>query len=147
MERILVSINSQEVPTGAVYRAIHLAIRIKAAVYILQISNLGRDSPGKEARRQFDSTAKEMLDSMIELARSEGVTVNRYVTQGDYMEEVVKFVKQENITLLVLGFPEKGSKARWDFSKSTLEGILKRVDCAVELVQQKAPLFMSGEPQ
>lgn len=146
MEKILVSIDCQEVALGAFYRAIHLAIRIKAMVYVLQVVDADKSPAGKDAQGQLDSTSKEILDSMIEMARSEGVTVNYYVTQGDYMEELVRFVRQKNITLLVLGFPDKGTKLSQNLAKSMLDGILKQVNCAVELVHQRAPLFMGGKP-
>jgi len=145
MEKILVSIDSQNVALGAIYRAIHLAIRIKAAVYILQVLNADEVSLGRESLKRLDDSAKDMLDSLIEMARSDGVTVNFYVTEGDFMDEVVRFVRQENISLLVLGVADKGLRGSQESSRIIMDGILKRVNCAVELVHQKAPLFMSNK--
>lgn len=144
MERILVSIDGQGNSLGAVYRAIHLAIRIKATICILEIAPSDR-SFTEAAGNASNTKTGEILDSMIEMARSEGVPVNRYLTRGDYMEELVGFVKQKNITLLVLGFPEKESDTSQGLALSMLDEIIKQVKCPVELVHQKVPLFVNGK--
>lgn len=144
MERILVSIDGRGNSLGALYRAIHLAIRIKATICILEIAPSDRPFTESVAGASNIETS-EILDSMIEMARSEGITVNRYLTRGDYMEELVGFVRQKNITLLVLGFPEKESDASQGLALSMLDEIIKQVKCPVELVHQKVPLFVNGK--
>jgi nucleotide-binding universal stress UspA family protein len=141
MERILVGMDIREAALGAVYRAIHLAIRIKASVHILIVSDAGAALSGEDVLSELEGSVRKRLDLMIEMGRSEGVTINYYVSQGDYEEEVIRFVEENNITLLVLGFldDEPKKKTGRDFRRS-LSNIRKRINCSIELVHQKESL-------
>ena len=146
MERILVGMDIRETSLGAVYRAIHLAIRIKAPVYILVVTDDGVKSSGDDVLAALEGSVRKKLDLMIQLGRSEGVTVNYYVTQGVYEEEVIRFVEEKDVTLLVLGFVDENpkTKAEREFRKS-LGNIRKRVNCSIELVHQKEPSLLAEE--
>jgi nucleotide-binding universal stress UspA family protein len=141
MERILVGMDIREAALGAVYRAIHLAIRIKASVHILIVSDAGAALSGEDVLNALEGSVRKRLDLMIEMGRSEGVTINYYVSQGDYEEEVIRFVEENSITLLVLGFldDEPKKKTGRDFRRS-LSNIRKRINCSIELVHQKESL-------
>jgi nucleotide-binding universal stress UspA family protein len=146
MERILVGMDVQEAALGAVYRAIHLAQRIKAPVYILMVSSPSADMAGEEVSEELEGSARKRLELMIEMGRSDGVTINYYLARGDYEEEVIRFVEEKNITLLMLGFleDEPGRKTIRGFRK-TLSNIRKRINCSIELVYQKGSSLFEGD--
>jgi nucleotide-binding universal stress UspA family protein len=124
---------------AAVYRAIHLAERIKANVHILLVwypepaASLADDFKGLE------DAAKKHLELMIENARSNGVSVHCYIVKGNFEAEVIRFVAEKKITLLILGLPHGDSERSVEFNK-TLNGIRQNVRCAIELVRRKEPL-------
>jgi nucleotide-binding universal stress UspA family protein len=154
MERILVSMDvgrasfpastssdgaSAEGFLGAIYRAIHLAARIGASVHVLLITDREHPLSRDELLTELEGAFRDRLELMIEKGRSEGITVNLYISHGNYEKEVIRFVQRNRITLLILGFPDVASEdpeAVKTFNKSAAR-IHQSVDCTVELVQQK----------
>jgi len=154
MEHILVSMDirqeadspfphlNQEETGGflaAVYRAIHLAERIKANVHILLVCYQEPASSPADAFTGLEDTAKKHLELMIEKARSNGVNVNCHIANGNFEDEVVRFVVEKKITLLILGLPHGDSESPVEFNKS-LYAIRQNVRCAIELVRRKEQL-------
>jgi len=129
---IPVSLSEQDMTGGffgAVYRAIHLAERIKAGVHILSVSD-------QSALTDPDEAAKKYLELLIETARADGITINYYITKGIFEDEVIWFVRENKITLLVLGIPDGVSESAKAFRKS-LGKIRQNVNCTIELVRRK----------
>lgn len=147
MEHILVSIDARQASLGAVYRAIHLAKRIRSSVDVLLVSQpesrpSGKDSPGQE------EPLRKGLDLMLERGRSDGVAMNYYVAHGDFAEEVIRFAREKKTTLLVLGLPDaapEGSGQQKEFDKS-LARIRQGVKCYIELVQQREATGAEPDP-
>ncbi len=124
---------------AAAYRAIHLAERIKAKVHCLLIYQ----NPASSRTDTFtglDDAAKKHLELMIEKARSNGVSVHYYIATGNFETEVIRFVAEKKITLLILGLPHGESENALEFKKS-LNAIRQNVRCAIELVRRKEPLI------
>lgn len=139
VERILVSIDMRGACLGALYRAIHLAARIKASVDVLLVSNHSPCAPHEEILPEMERSFKNGLELLIERGKSDGVKVNHYVACGDYEEEVIRFVRDRRITLLVLDQPESppgAADSLREFERS-VSRIRRRVDCSIELVQRK----------
>jgi K+-sensing histidine kinase KdpD len=124
---------------SAVYRAIHLAERIKANVHILLVWYQEPAFSQAEAFSGLEDAAKKHLELMIEKARSIGVSVNYYISNGNFEDEVIRFVTEKKITLLILGLPHGDSESSLEFNKS-LYLIRQNVRCAIELVRRKEPL-------
>jgi hypothetical protein len=124
---------------GALYRAIHLAARIKASVDVLLVSNHSSCAPHEEILPEMERSFKNGLELLIERGKSDGVKVSHYVACGDYEEEVIRFVRDRRITLLVLDQTEHSPGAAdslREFERS-ISRIRRRVDCSIELVQRK----------
>jgi len=124
---------------AAVYRAIHLAERIKANVHILLVLYEKQTSSPEDSLVGLEDAAKKNLGLMIEKARSNGITVRYYITKGNFEAEVIRFVAEKKITLLILGLPHGDSENAMLFNKS-LNSIRQNVRCAIELVRRKEPL-------
>jgi len=124
---------------AAVYRAIHLAERIKANVHILLVCYQEPASSPTDAFTDLEDTAKKHLELMIEKARSNGVNVHYHIVNGDFEDEVIRFVAEKKITLLILGLPHGDSEGSVEFNKA-LYTIRQNVRCAIELVRRKEPL-------
>jgi nucleotide-binding universal stress UspA family protein len=138
MERILVIMNDRHYPWEALGRAMSLAKRIGARVYILKIFPKGSHVL-KVVDQDLRTTAGTRFENMIQTARAEQTGIEYFVTEGDFEEEVIRFVEQNKISILVVETggldgkdPEHPGKAL-----GPLKEILYRISCRVELVSPK----------
>ena len=136
MERILVGLDVRQSNLEGVHRAMQLATRIDAKVTVLLVSSLVNPSAPQDILLEFENAVRKRLELLIEKGRADGVEVEFYMTQGNYREEVIRFTQQHPITLLVLALPKTGQQAVEEF-KQWLAGIRHRINCRIELVQEK----------
>ena len=139
MERILVGLDVRQSNLEGVHRAIQLAARIDAKVSVLLVSSLVNPSAPQEILQELENAVRKRLELLIEKGRADGVEVEFYMTQGNYREEVVRFTQQNPITLLVLALPKTGQQAVDEFHE-WLAGMRHRINCRIELVQEKGSL-------
>jgi nucleotide-binding universal stress UspA family protein len=137
MERILVSMDVRQSHLEGVHRAVHLAKRIEASVFILLVSDSTIDSGPRNIFQDLEESVRRRLELMIQMGRSEGLDMNTYTTQGNYLEEVIRFIQENGITLLVLGSPRVGSRAADEFTEA-FDAMRHRISCRVELVTERS---------
>ncbi len=144
MERILVGVGPHNQNLWSAVHAMGLAKRMNAKVSFLLVLE-----PGPKGEEQ-QTPYRRKLEAFIEQVRSEGLTVDYYVSQGDYEDELVRFVKEHKVTMLVIDQPlERGGRggrggrgARGGRgvasveSANFIEKIRHRVDCRIEVVQE-----------
>ena len=137
MERILVGMESKRTSLWAVVHALNLAKRIKARVFILLVTD---DIPAKGKENSFmdemETSVKASLESLIEEGISDGIPVDYYIVRGQYDSELVKFIRGNKITLLVVGSPTAPYVHSGDFN-DLVEKIRHRIDCRIEVVHEK----------
>jgi len=129
MERILVGVGPHTRHLWAAVHALGLAKRMNARVSVLLVQE-----PSQEEDRRR-SSYRQSLESFIDQARAEGLAVEYYLSQGDYVDELVRFVEEHRITLLVVDQPGTRRGASPD-SGSLIDNIRHRVDCRIEVVQE-----------
>ncbi len=134
MERVLVALEPGKTSIWTAVHGLNLARRIRARVFILMVSS---EAAKDGVERRLGDDMKEEVESLIEEARSEGITVELYVAYGEYDEEVVKFIKDNKITLLVLGVPLSGKGGASSKFFDLVERIRRRVECRIEIVNEK----------
>ena len=134
MERILVALDPGRTTLWAAVHGINLARRIKAKVYVLVVTS-SAEPGGEEAYIQ--KTIKKELEPLIDEARSEGVWIDFYVAYGKFHEEVIRFIKENKITLLIVGVLVSGKKTISAKFSDMLEEIRRRVSCRIEMVNEK----------
>jgi nucleotide-binding universal stress UspA family protein len=141
MERILVAFDSLEPSLGAGIHAINLAKRISAKLFVLWVDSPGDGSPGAPVRPVARGMTKRRLEKLIDEGRSDGVSIDYFLTEGAFVGEVIKFIKQNNIGLLLVGSPGNSGddSAAAGFAES-LENIRLRVSCQIEVVHEKGPV-------
>ncbi len=145
MERILVSMNSQCGAWGAWSRAISLARRIDAKLYALLVLPPSMKASGGIEEHTTAKGVRERLELLIELAKSEGNRIDYFISEGNYEEEVIRFVQQNRITLLVAEPPEEESRHS-ERELAPIRKIQHRIACRVELVSpRKTQIFNKGE--
>ena len=131
MERILVAVGPHNPNLWSVVHAMGLAKRMKARVSFLLVQE--PDPQGSEKGRRAPN--RRELEGLIDQARSEGLTVDYYVSQGSYEDELARFAKEHKVTMLVIDQPLEHGAASMDSAKF-IEKIRHRVDCRIEVVQE-----------
>jgi len=135
MERILVSMNCRNGSWGALSRAVSLARRIDAKLYALLVLPPCAEGAGAE-ERSASCGIRERLELLIEIAKSEGSRIDYFISEGDYEEEVIRFVQQNRVTLVIVENPDEESpNSERDLAQ--IRKIQHRISCRVELVSPR----------
>lgn len=142
MERILVTITEQTTSWEVFSHGCSLARRIDAKLDVLFVASPS-GTPKSRSEMEQSKEARARLELMLEAAKAEGVKLEYFVTEGNYAEEVISFVRDNKTSLLVL--EHNGGDAE-EVSNSLL-AIRHRISCRVELVAPKKnnPQFISKE--
>ncbi len=135
MERILVSMNCRSGSWGALSRAISLARRIDAKLCALLVLPHPVKGAGIE-EHSVQCGTRERLELLIEIAKSEGARIDYFISEGNYEEEVIRFVEQNRITLLIAEYPDDGNPHS-ERDMSQIRTIQHRIACRVELVSPR----------
>ena len=133
VEKILVTMNPARTRLFAGLHALNLAKRINAKVIFLLISPAG---PGLSPDSRKEAALKKRVAALIDDARSEGVAVDCYAASGDYEGELIRFVQDNKVTLLVVETPA-GSPETMETFKNFLNKLRHRIDCRIEVVNEK----------
>ncbi len=149
MEKILVSMDGGRGAWEAWSRAISLAKRIDAKIYVLLVTPpSGADplegDPAAERRVHMQAAGtRERLELLIEAAKSDNIRVDYFISEGRYEEEVIRFIDQNRITLLVVESP--GGDSRYlDRQSAFIRRLRHRSTCRVEVVSlRKQPILQS----
>ncbi len=136
MERILVGMDPEKISRWAGVYALNLAKRIQAKVSFLLVIDPARKGSKPTISNEADTYVKESLEALIEEGLSEGIVADYYIAYGRYDTELINFIKQNQISILVLGSPAEQKAASGHF-KHFLEKIRHRVDCRIEVVHEK----------
>ncbi len=130
MERILVGVEPERSSLFGVIRAFNLAKRMNVTVSILFVEEEGKPEG-------INKIMKNNLEIMIEKGRSEGINIDYYITKGSYEAELLKFIKENKITLLVVGLPREDSKTGENSLMDIIKRVRERVDCRIEIVHER----------
>lgn len=136
MERILVAMEPRQTHLFPGIHALNLAKRINARVQFLLIFPGPPAQPKQPAHNEKAFALRKKVEALIEEARSDGITVEYYAAYGDFENELVHFVHESRVTLLVVesanGQGESGEAAR-----QRLDRLRHRMDCRIEVVNEK----------
>ncbi|SPF50145.1 UspA domain-containing protein [Syntrophobacter sp. SbD1] len=135
MERILVSMECSSGSWGALSRAISLAGRIDARLFALLVLPPSEKESGGEDHNA-PCVIRERLELLIEIAKSEGSRIDYFISEGNYEEEVIRFVEQNRITLVIADSPGEDNPHS-DRDLAQIRKIQHRIACRVELVSPR----------
>lgn len=143
MEKILVAVDGKRGAWEALSHACSLAKRIAVKLNILLVAtpDIHRLSHSeKEAEKQI----RIKLELLIEAAKVEGIQINYFITEGIYENEVIQFVNNNKISLLVYGSNDGDMRAA---SKDLefLRSLRHRIACTVEVVSPKKTMSSKEE--
>lgn len=136
MEKILVGLYPGKTSLWAAVHALNLSKRINARLYFLLVIDPAAKGSDENLMRQVETSMRSSLESLIEEGISDGIPVDYYITYGQYDNELVKFVRENKVTMLVVGSPVP-QDGRFEDFEDLLEKIRHRIDCRIEVVQEK----------
>jgi len=135
MENILVAIDSKRGAWEAISHACSLAKRVDIRINLLLVLS-GIRSSRSLAEAVILKQMKKRIDLHIEAAKTDGLTINYFIAEGDYEDEVIDFIKHHKISLLVCQ-KNYGEKRSIDREMASLKSLQHRVACRMEIVVPK----------
>jgi nucleotide-binding universal stress UspA family protein len=136
MKRIMAVLETSETPLWQAVHAVNLANRLGGKVFILRILPLAKSEEMVFLPEGGKKVWQRRLDDLIDQARSQGISVDYHIAYGSYEDELVRFIRETKIDILVLIAPNLAGSRQRDRSIS-LESVRHRVNCRIELVYEK----------
>lgn len=136
MEKILVAMDPLRPHFFAGIHALNLAKRISAKVSFLLVFPPPIYPDVDRTHRENQASVKKNAQALIEEARSEGLAVDYYTTYGNYENELVTFVQENKVTLLIVESTD-GQGESTDIHKHFLNKLRHRINCRIEVVIKK----------
>jgi nucleotide-binding universal stress UspA family protein len=136
MKKILVAIDGKHAAWEALSHACSLAKRIDIQLNVLLVNPPDRTPLSRTAIEATDEIRKK-LELLIEAAKREGIMVNYYITEGAYDDEVIGFINNHKIKLLVYETLEGDTRTVSKESAASLRTLRHRVACTIEVVVPK----------
>jgi len=134
VKKILAALDPIATHFNAGVHALSLAKRINAKVLFLLVYPPSAKQSGQSLEDASEASVKQKLAALIEEARADGISVDYYVAHGHFEDELVHFVHENKITLLVVeALPGRESTDGTGF----LDKIRHRIDCLIEVVNEK----------
>lgn len=142
VKRILVVSRSTKNCSKAVHYGVSLARKYGAELHVVHVIhdpfslegwNLPIPSLNEEYERLKEG-AKEDMDRIIKKEKAEGLVVKESIREGKPVDEIMKFVEEENIDLLIMLAHKEGRLEHFLFGR-TNEEIVRRIPCAIMLVK------------
>lgn len=134
MEKILVGMESKMTSLWGAIHALNLAKRIHAKISILYVT----DPTSEEAPRgSGEPDIRSHLEKLISDGRLEGISIDYYLTCGSFKEELIKFIKEKRINLLVIDHPQPERRIGGEAFPELLDEIKLRSECRIEVVHPK----------
>ena len=100
--------------------------------------------PMAEVFQEISGYAKVELAKLGEEARAKGVTVVEQVVQGKPSAEIIRFARETEVDMIVLGTHGKGMLDQALFG-STTERVVRRAPCPVLTVRLAEHEFVDGD--
>ncbi|MEW6518251.1 MAG: universal stress protein [Thermodesulfobacteriota bacterium] len=138
MNRILVAVETGRHSVSAAVYALNLAQRIQAQISFLLIESAGEEIDAQPAAASDEFTVQKQLQLLLsDSSRREGVQVSFYVGSGSYESELVNFVQQNKISLLIVGFPASDQQEGAGRFLERLMNIKQKINCRIMIVSEK----------
>lgn len=133
MENILVAIDSKRGGWEAISHACFLAKRVNVRINVLLVTPECNGLNCSSADAAAVELVRRRVDLHIETAKTEGLTINYFITEGNYEEEVISFVHHHKITLFMCQI-DNGEKRATEREMASLLSLKHRIACKMEIV-------------
>jgi len=139
MQKLLVAMAPAKPNHFAGIHALNLAGRISAKVLFLLVLPTSSKQPQSSEIKSKEEAVKKEVELLVEAARLDGTAVEYYLAYGDYEREVIKFARENQVTLLVIE-PPSGPGSTADATNTLLDKLRHSINCRIEVVNEKQNL-------
>jgi nucleotide-binding universal stress UspA family protein len=136
-KRVLLCYDGTEAGRRALRRGADLAIVLGAHVSVLSIVTDGvanaavlAGAAGQACIVDEASQYRKLLTESVDWLKSRGVNAEGYLTNGDYLDQIIAFSDRLNIDLIVLGHYPRPTGGSW-WSASKRSSLADRVKCCI----------------
>lgn len=136
MKRIMAVLETGETKLWQAVHAVNLAKRVGGKVFILRILPVEKSDKILLLQEGGKEVWQYRLEALIDQARSQGISVDYHIAYGSYEDELVRFIRETKIDILVLIAPHLVGPGQRERATS-LESVRHRVNCRIELVYEK----------
>jgi nucleotide-binding universal stress UspA family protein len=121
-ERVLLTLDGSQLAEDARMHAVTVAKQFGADLYVLRVieplarSYRGGSVPPSALQRveeQLHQMALEYLEGVAEEMREQGVTVRVHTRSGTPVKEIMQFVQEHDVGMIVMCSCGEGGLARW----------------------------------
>ena len=95
----------------------------------------------EEYKKELKKT-KEELDNIINMENKDGMAIKKLLKEGDPTEEILKFIKEANIDLVLLVAHEESRFEHFLFGRSN-EEITRKIPCSILLIKTNPNDYLS----
>ncbi len=143
IKRVLVVSRMTKYCRKAVHYGVSFAQKFGAELSVIHVMhdplifgawNLPKPSLEDDYRKELQNVKKD-LDDIISAEKSKGMQIKEIVKEGDPTKEILNFVKQENIDLVIMLSHEEWRLEHFLFDRGT-EEIVRKMPCSVFLVKE-----------
>lgn len=146
MKKILVPTDFSEHSAKAVHYGEELAVKFGAALQLLHTVETqpilyagGAEFPFESSRERTEAASREMDKILVKSA--DQLQVSRHVNEGAPFVEIVKFAKENDVDLIVLGTHGRGAIAHM-LMGSVAERVVCKAPCSVLVVRDEEHDFV-----
>lgn len=150
-QRILVVSSMLQSCRKAIQHGVSLAQKYGAELYVLHpIYNpfglkgwsVGTLSLAKEYDRILQQS-REKLSELVEEEKTNGVSITELIKEGEPIEEILRFIKEKEIDLVVLLAHEEGHLEHFIAGSNTDE-LIRKMPCSIVLIKSEPGSMPSG---
>lgn len=144
LQKILLPTDFSDESLHALSYAVDLAKLFNAKLYLMHViydiekaSNLHIPHPSlSELYKDLESHARKNLDSFGAEMREDLKNVETVVKRGIPYEEIIKFAKENDLDLIIIGTIPKSGVERF-FVGSTTQRVIRNAPCPVLIITKK----------
>jgi len=138
-ERILAPTDGSDPSNRGVDRAVELAEQFGATVHALYVVDQGRAGDWDIVVERQEAEGESALDAAAERADAAGVEVEKHLRRGAPAEEILDFVAEADIDVIVMGTHGRSGIDRIRHAGSTTERVIRGATIPVLAVPPTEP--------
>lgn len=139
-KKILVAVDQSSIALSVINSALELAKNTGSSILLVSVIDITKfiANVGDLNYKSIEGERKGMmayLTGMVASVKSEGITIQPVILEGDPACQISQFAKENNVSLVVIGSRDIG-KIRAKLLGSVSEAVTKNCECSVLVVKE-----------
>jgi len=134
INRVVIPVDTKDVSHVAAEQGAYFAKLLNVEVSVISVNDSRQYMLSTVLENKIEKEKQTALDEVKKIAEEQGVTVKTQLVAGSPADEIVKFVKDDDLVVMA-------SQGKRGFNKfllgSVSEEVLKSAPCAVMIIKEK----------